>query len=312
MRTFTAAALQVQPRNEPLTRESVEANIAHCVDWVRQCVAATDAELVVLPETCTTGFAPGMGPDELWDVIDGIPGEQNQPLHDVAAELGVHLVYGAYERGPERGIVYNSAALVGPAGAALGIYHKTHPFCTEIVTGGGWVTPGDDVCVVKTELGTIGMIVCFDGDFPELSRITALKGAQIIARPSALLRSADIWELTNRARAYDNHVYVIGANATGVDPAGTIYFGNSMIVTPIAEVVARGSSYEQWVSARLDPEVALRSLTPGSSVRQGFDHLADRNLGLIKRHLDALSSPGATTFGYRRAGKPMPNHEETQ
>ena len=112
-------------------------------------------------------------------------------------------------------------------------------------------------CVVETELGAIGLIICFDGDFPELSRICALQGAEVIARPSALLRSADIWELTNRARAYDNHVFVIGSNATGIDPEGLIYFGNSMIVTPVAEVVARGSSYEQWVTARLDPETAM-------------------------------------------------------
>ena len=64
------------------------------------------------------------------------------------------------------------------------------------------------------------MIICFDGDYPELSRITAVRGAEVIVRPSALLRSADIWELTNRARAYDNHVYVVGANATGTDPGG--------------------------------------------------------------------------------------------
>jgi len=148
-------------------------------------------------------------------------------------------------------------------------------------------------------------MICFDGDFPELARITALKGAEIIARPSALLRSADIWELTNRARAYDNHVFVIGSNATGVDPEGVIYFGNSMIVSPVAEVLARASSYEQWVVAELDPDTALRSLTPGSSVPQGFDHLADRNLALIKNSLDLLASPGETSFRYRRSGAPL-------
>ena len=306
MRAFTAAAVQVQPRPGPLTADSIAANVAHCVAWVRDCVAGSGADLVVLPETCTTGFTPGLGPDELWDLVDVLPGAQNRPLHDVAAELGVHLVYGAYERGEPRGLVYNAAVLVGPDGSTLGVYRKTHPFCTEIVTGGGWVTPGDDTCVVETELGAIGLIICFDGDYPELSRITALQGAEVIARPSALLRSADIWELTNRARAYDNHVYVVGANATGADPAGVLYFGNSMIVTPVAEVVARGSTYEQWVSARLDPDDALRSLTPGSSVRQGFDHLADRNLDLIKRHLDTLAAPGATRFPYRRAGAPAP------
>ena len=81
------------------------------------------------------------------------------------------------------------------------------------------MTPGDEAIVVETELGRIGLIICFDGDFPELVRIEAVLGAEIVCRPSALLRSADIWELTNRARAYDNHVYVIGANATGTDPA---------------------------------------------------------------------------------------------
>lgn len=308
MLAFTAAALQVQPMRGPLTPASIAANVDHCVCWVRDCVDASAAELVVLPETCTTGFTPGVSPEELWDLIDVIPGEQNQPLHEIAADLGVHLVYGAYERGETRGLVYNSAVLVGPDGTTLGIYHKTHPFCTEIITGGGWVTPGDDSCVVDTELGRIGLIICFDGDYPELSRITALQGAEVIARPSALLRSADIWELTNRARAYDNHVYVIGSNATGIDPAGVLYFGNSMIVTPIAEVVARGSSYEQWVTARLDPEEAMRSLTPGSSVGQGFDHLADRNLDLIKNHLDTLSSPGSTPFPYERSGAPRPRH----
>jgi predicted amidohydrolase len=285
-----------------LTAATIASNVERGVAMVERCVADTGAELVVLPETCTTGFTPGVGPDDLWELVDEIPGAQNQPLHDVAAELGIHLVYGAYERGGTRGLVYNSAVLAGPDGATLGVYRKTHPFCTEIVTGGGWVTPGDDTCVVETELGGIGLIICFDGDYPELARITALQGAEVIARPSALLRSADIWELTNRARAYDNHVYVVGANATGADPAGVLYFGNSMIVTPVAEVVARGSSYEQWVTARLDPDDALRSLTPGSSVRQGFDHLSDRNLDLIKRHLDTLAGPGATRFAYRRAG----------
>jgi predicted amidohydrolase len=310
MRAITAAALQVQPSPDPLTRSSIDANVRHCVDMVRGCASASHPDLVVLPETCTTGFAPGIGVHELWDILDPIPGEQTAPLHAVAAETGVHLVYGAYARGPRSGVVFNCAVLVGPDGTQLGIYNKTHPFCTEIVTGGGWVTPGDDVCVVETDLGRIGLMICFDGDFPELARITALKGAEILARPSALLRSADIWELTNRARAYDNHVFVIGSNATGSDPAGTLYFGNSMIVSPVAEVLARASTYEQWVVAKLDPDHALRSLTPGSSIPQGFDHLADRNLALIKNHLDVLASPAETSFPYFRSGRAQPDDQD--
>jgi predicted amidohydrolase len=290
MRAFVAAAVQVAPSSQPLTAATITANTAKAVDLVRQCCTATQAELVVLPESVTTGFTPGITPELLWDLVSELPGSIVQPYLDVAAELGIHLVLGSYERGPERGVVYNAAVVIGPSGRLLGRYRKTHPFGHERADRGGWVTPGEDTLVVDTELGKIGVIICFDGDYPELSRITAIQGAEIICRPSALLRSADLWELTNRARAYDNHVYLIGANATGVDPAGVIYFGNSMIVTPIAEVIARAASHESWVSARLDPEAAMSALTPGSSVPQSFDHLADRNLALIRKHSAALLS----------------------
>jgi predicted amidohydrolase len=296
MRAFTAAAVQIAPIPGPLTADSISANCAKGAEWLRRCAETAGADLIVLPESASTGFTPGMPPEELWDLIDEVPGRQTEPLQDAARAAGVHAVWGTYERGPARGVVHNSAVLIGPSGDVLGVYRKTHPFCTELRSRGGWVTPGDEVCVVDTDLGRIGMIICFDGDYPELSRVTALHGAEVIARPSALLRSADIWELTNRARAYDNHVYVVGANATGADPEGVLYFGNSMIVTPIAEVVARASSHECWVSARLDPQEALASLTPGSSIAQGFDHLADRNLDLIRRYSDDLAAPAKTPF----------------
>ncbi|MDQ1745257.1 MAG: deaminated glutathione amidase [Pseudonocardiales bacterium] len=296
MREFVAAAVQVAPVPGPLTAASVAANTARAIELTRRCSAATGAELIVLPESVTTGFTPGIGADELWDLVSELPGSVLQPFADLAAELGTHLVLGSYEQGPERGVVYNAAVVLGPAGELLGVYRKTHPFGTERADRGGWVTPGEDVLVVDTPLGRVGVIICFDGDYPELSRITALAGAELICRPSALLRPADIWELTNRARAYDNHVYVIGANATGVDPGGVIYFGNSMIVTPIAEVIARASSHECWVSARLDPDTAMRAMSPGSSVPQTFDHLADRNLALIRKNADLLLNEGRTSF----------------
>jgi predicted amidohydrolase len=296
MREFIAAAVQVAPAPGPLTAASVAANTERAIELTRRCHAATAAELIVLPESVTTGFTPGIDTEQLWDLVSELPGPVIQPFADLAAELGVHLVLGTYERGPQRGVVYNAAVVLSPAGELLGVYRKTHPFGTERADGGGWTTPGEDVLVVETPLGRIGVIICFDGDYPELSRITALAGAELICRPSALLRSADIWELTNRARAYDNHVYVIGSNATGIDPGGVIYFGNSMIVTPIAEVIARASSHECWVSAKLDPDTAMRSLTPGSSVPQTFDHLADRNLALIRKNAELLLGEGRTSF----------------
>ncbi|GAB3623261.1 carbon-nitrogen hydrolase family protein [Mariniluteicoccus endophyticus] len=296
MRAFTAAAIQLNPHQGPLTAESIERNAQNAVAMVRDCVAATGAELVVLPESVTTGFTPGVPPEELWDLVTDVPGPIMDPYTAAAAELGIYLCVGTYRRGPERGTIYNAAAMVGPAGEVIGVYDKTHPFFSEASSGGGWVTPGNEVCVMDTDLGRIGMIICFDGDYPELSRIQAVQGAEVICRPSALLRSVDIWELTSRARAYDNHVFVVGANATGIDPAGVLYFGNSHIVTPNAHVLARAASHEGWVSARLDPDEALASLTPGSNIGQGFDHLRDRNLDLIRGHRAELEGEARTSF----------------
>ena len=296
MRAFTAAAVQVAPVPGPLSAASVAANLDKLVTMTRRCVEATGAELVVLPETATTGFTPGCSTEELWEVVSELPGPVVAPLREVAAELGIHLVVGTYERGADPATVYNASVLLDPAGEVLGVYRKTHPFTSEAVAGGGWVTPGDTVTVCDTELGRIGMIICFDGDYPELCRIQAVQGAEVICRPSALLRSADIWELTSRARAYDNHVYVIGANAVGTDPAGVLYFGNSHIVTPIGHIVAKAATHEGWVSARLDPADALSSLTPGSNIAQGFDHLRDRNLDLIRKHRADLEGPAKTSF----------------
>ena len=299
MKACTVAAVQIAPVAGALTAQSIAANVAKCVDVTRRCVAATGADLVVLPESATTGFTPDCSTEELWDLITDLPGGLIAPIQDVARELGVIVCVGTYERGPARGVVYNSAVLIDRTGEVLGVYRKTHPFCSEIVTGGGWVTPGDTVTVCETDIGRIGMIICFDGDYPELSRIQAVQGAEIICRPSALLRSADIWELTSRARAYDNHVYVIGANAVGIDPAGVLYFGNSHIVTPIAHIVAKAATHEGWVSARLDPAEALASLTPGSNIGQAFDHLRDRNLDLIRRHRADLERPAQTAFPHK-------------
>lgn len=303
MRAFTAAALQLAPIPEPLSPGTIEANCSKAADWVQRCVDASGAELVVLPETASTGFTPGCPPEDLWDLVSDVPGPMTEPLQEAARASGAHVVWGTYERGPERGVVYNASVLITPDGEVAATYRKTHPFCTEIVTRGGWVTPGDEVVVAETDLGRIGMAICFDGDFPELWRIQAVQGAEVIARPSALLRSADIAEMTSRARAYDNHVYVIAANATGIDPDGVYFFGNSHIVDPTSQTIARAASHECWVSARLDPAEAMASMTPGSSVKQGFDHLADRNLDLIRRYADDLAAPSKTSFPFSRAGE---------
>lgn len=279
MKEFVAACVQIA-----ITPNDVQGNIEKAVHWLHRAANEYDADLVLFPETVTTGFVTGLDANGLWDLVDEMPGQITHPIQRAAQSLGVHVVLPAYRRGAERGVVYNSSALIGPDGEIIGIYDKTHPFPTERFDCGGWTTLGNHADVYETALGSLGMIICYDGDFPELSRLLAVKGAEVIVRPSALLRSFDIWQMTNMARAYDNHVYMVAANAVGPDAGHNYYFGHSMIVNPIAWRLAQARGGEEIIAAKLDPD-PLRYVTWGSKSEQVFDHLEDRNLELYQELL---------------------------
>ena len=113
MRPVTVAAVQVAPSAAPLTPAVIEANTARALALVEACVAATGAELVVLPESVTTGFTTGTDPLALWDLMSEIPGTVVEPFLHAARQLGIYLVAGSYERGTERGVVHNAAVIAG-------------------------------------------------------------------------------------------------------------------------------------------------------------------------------------------------------
>ncbi|HEC34320.1 MAG TPA: carbon-nitrogen hydrolase family protein [Chloroflexi bacterium] len=272
MQRFTIACAQFA-----VTPMAVRENVQKAIAWVERAVQETGAQLIVLPETVTTGFTPDCPPAELWECVDTLPGRMTEPVAEAARTLGVYVVFPTYERGPERGVVYNSVALFGPTGDLLSVYRKTHLFPTERLSYGGWSTPGREPVVVETPLANLGLTICYDGDFPELYRCEAIQGAEVVVRPAALLRSFEIWELTNRARAYDNHVYIAACNAVGPDAGGNYYFGHSMIVSPIAQVLALARGTEEIVAAELDPD-PIRYVTYGARTPMIFDHLQDRNL----------------------------------
>jgi len=284
MKEFVAACAQIA-----VTPNDIRANVDKAVVWLEGAVKEHAAELVVFPETVTTGFVTGLDVEVLWHLVDDVPGSTTREIQAAARSLGVHVVWPTYRRGPERDIIYNSAILIGPDGGIIGTYDKTHPFPTERCDCGGWTTAGNRADVFETALGSIGMIICYDGDFPELSRLLAVKGAEVIVRPSALLRSFDIWHITNAARAYDNHLYMVATNAVGPDAGANYYFGHSMIVNPIAWRLAQARGGEEIVSARLDAD-PLRYVTWGSKSPQVFDHLQDRNLELYEEILKEARS----------------------
>ncbi len=284
MQEFVAACVQIA-----IAPNDVGANIKKGIMWLEKAVSEHEAELVVFPETVTTGYETNLTPEELWDLVDEAPGRITHDIQAAAKNLGVHVVWPTYRRAGERGAVYNSAILIGPDGEIIGIYDKTHPAPWERTDGGGWVKVGTRADVFETALGTIGMIICYDGDFPELSRLLAVKGAEIIVRASALQRSYDIWYITNAARAYDNHVYVVASNLVGPDACDNYGFGHSMIINPIAWRLAQARGTEEIISARLDPD-PMRYITFGSKSLQTFDHLEDRNLQLYEEILKEARS----------------------
>jgi len=149
-------------------------NVQKAIHWIERAVRETNARLIIVPETVTTGFVPGIPAAELWDVVGTLPGALSAPIAETAKKLGVFVVFPTYERGTERGVVYNSAALIDPHGEVIGVYRKTHLFPTERKSAGGWSTPGNKPVVVETELGSIGLMICYDGDFPELARCEAI------------------------------------------------------------------------------------------------------------------------------------------
>jgi len=288
MQRFTLACAQMASR--PMaTAENTE----RALELTALAAEETGADLVVLPESVTTGFGPACGAAELWDRVETFDGPIAARVARAARQLGIHLAFPAYERGAERGVVYNSCGLYGPDGALLGLYRKTHLFPTERLKGGGWSTPGAEPVVIPTALGNIGLTICYDGDFPELYRCEAVMGAEVILRPSALLRTFAIWQMTNQARAYDNHVYIAACNAVGFDAAGSHYFGHSMIVSPIAQVLALGRGTDgEIVAAELDPD-PIKRVSFGSSSPMIFDHLQDRNL---EAYREKILEPARSRF----------------
>lgn len=159
--------------------------------------ASEKADLVVLPETLT---ATGNGLSYR-DAAESIPGPSTDYFGGLARQHGLHLVAGLVER--DRHLIYNVAVLIGPQGTLLGKYRKVTLPRTEIEAG---ISPGNEYPVFDTALGRIGMMVCYDGFFPEPARVLANRGAEILAFPVAGCNP-----LLAAARACENHVFVVSS-----------------------------------------------------------------------------------------------------
>lgn len=244
----------------------VKHNIRICIEYLRKAKSEYNPDVAVFPETVTTGFNTNLSKTQIFNLVDKIPGETTREIQDMSKKLKMYVLWTTYERGENKN-VYNTSVLISPDGDIVAKYRKLHPFPTERK----WTTPGKDVIVAKTNAANFGLSICYDGDFPELYRRLKLMGAEIVFRPSAFLRDYDIWSLTNRARAYDNQVYIIAVNACGRD-AKFYYYGHSMVVDPYGRIIAQASANETILCVDLKP---IEDIKPPWAVN--IDHIRDLN-----------------------------------
>lgn len=248
--------------------------------------AADDgAELVVLPERLDIRGAPA----RYAAVAEGLDGRVAGWACGLAAELGIDLVAGSIaekREGHER--VANTSVHAGPDGEIRAVYRKIHMFDVEV---GGveyreseYSEPADEIVLSETADGVgLGLTICYDLRFPELYRILALQGARIVTVPANFTRVTGEahWEVLLRARAVENQVFVIApGQGRGTGPE-TDSYGNSMIVDPWGEVLARaGGEGACVVTADLD-------LARQDEIREKLPSLANRVAGAYRWPVEA-------------------------
>ncbi len=259
------------------SRDDLAANLAVAEDFVREA-AARGAHFVALPEM----FA--------YLRREGQPFPHAQPLDGAilarvrgwARELGVRILAGsiAEAAGGDAERVYNTSALVGPGGEIEARYRKIHLFDVDLGAQGGGVyresksiAPGDEIVVAETEIGAVGLSICYDLRFPELYRAQATRGARWLCVPSAFSpqTGVDHWEVLLRARAIENQAFVIAPAQCGRHHADRASHGHSMIVDPWGRVLAR-------LAQRPGVAVADCSTAELERVRDGLPALRHRRL----------------------------------
>ncbi|MBD0744250.1 carbon-nitrogen hydrolase family protein [Streptomyces sp. CBMA152] len=228
--------------------------------------AAAGAGLLVCAEMFLTGYAIG---DEVPKLAEAADGPSAQAVAEIAVRHGLGVVYGYPERDGES--VYNSAQLIGPDGTRLANYRKTHLFgCFEQE----WFTPGETQ-VVQAELGglRLGMMICYDVEFPENVRAHALAGTDLLLVPTAQMHPFQfVAESVVPVRAFENQMYIAYVNRTG--PEGEFEFvGLSCLAGPDGTARARAGREAELVIGDADPEFLAAS-------RVNNPYLRDRRPGL--------------------------------
>jgi len=200
------------------------------------------ADLVVFPELSLTGYVVR---DQIYELAETIPGPSTGALEDLARKTRMHIVFGMPELSEKtQATIYNTAVLMGPKGF-IGKYRKMHLPTHSVFEEKRYFRPGYQVAAFNTELGKIGLIICYDLFFPEISRLTRLAGSQLIICISASpgVRRAFFETLTS-ARAIENTAFLAYVNLVGVED-GLQFWGGSRLIGPQGKVLVRAKYDEE-------------------------------------------------------------------
>ena len=193
--------------------------------------AEANVDLLALPELAFTGYNIFEHLDSLAEAVDGRIVSEAAKLAD---KYNLHLLFGLAER-QSSGELANAAILLDDNGQHLATYHKRHLWGRE----NAFFIAGQQSCVVDTRFGKLGLMICYDNEFPEVARELAQAGAQIILSPTAnMLPNTERQVLQIRARAMDNQCFVACINRSGVEET-LHYCGNSIVAGPDGEVLGR-------------------------------------------------------------------------
>lgn len=249
-------------------------------DAAQRLAEAADkgARLAVLPENFA--FLGAQEKDKLALAENFGQGKMQDFLAEQAQKHGLWLVGGTIPlKSPQAGKVYASCLTFNPQGQCVGRYDKIHLFDVELPNSGekyeesATILPGDSSLVLDTPFGRLGIVVCYDLRFPELSRLLLAQGMEILALPAAFtaITGKAHWDILVRARAIENLCYVVAAAQGGYHVSGRSTYGHSMIVDPWGNVLAQHPNGGGVITAKC--ELAFLTQT-----RQHFPTIQHRHL----------------------------------
>jgi len=254
---FKFAACQLNIDNDK------EKNLKNAVKAI-ETAASNGADMVALPEMFNCPYNSSLFPEYAEEA------ENSRTLNvisDTASRLGVYVIAGSIpEKSSEN--IYNTSFVFDRKGRIIGRHRKMHLFDIDIpgrisFKESDTLTAGNQITVVDTEFCKVGIAICYDIRFPELSRLMALEGARLIVVPGAfnMTTGPAHWEILTRTRALDNQVYFASVSPARNERDYYVAYGNSMICDPWGSIAARAGVSEEIIYAQIDMDTVEKIRT---------------------------------------------------